>query len=213
MPRPNDLAERRPDRRRAALLQAAAALRAHTVEQAFGRCLELSLNLAQAAAASGIEVELVLWSVTGDPHFLDHWAVRVDARHVVDPSRVQVNGRIALLHAAADYPPNCVRMRRDPASLLLPLYANRPTGCDGKLSQRFLWALRWRLFRYDAGRGPVLHSFHRLTRALLSTLKFCLYDSARRLRNRLESRRNLLIAGRAIAGQPRRASLHPLIRN
>jgi hypothetical protein len=182
------------------LLQAATALRAHTVEQAFGRCLELSLNLAQAAQASGIEVELVLWSVTGDRHFLDHWAVRVDGQQVIDPTRVQVDGRIALLHAAADYPPNYVRMRRYPAELLLPLYSARSVGRDGKLSQSFLWALRWRLFRYDVGRGPVLHSFHRLTHAVLSTLKFFLCDSARRMRDRLESRRDAIVTRRAIAG-------------
>ncbi len=193
------------------MLQAATALRAQTVEQAFGRCLELSLNLARAAAASGIEVELVLWSVTGDPHFLDHWAVRLDGHHVIDPTRVQVDGRTALLHAACDYPPNYVRMRRYPASLLLPLYANRPTGGNGKLSQSFLWALRWRLFRYDIGRGPAFHSFQRVTHALLSTLKFCLYDLARR-RNRLESRRNALVASRAIDCGPPRASPQSLAR-
>ena len=206
MPRPKPPAKRQPERRRTALLQAATALRAHTVDEAFGRCLELSLNLAQAAHASGIEVELVLWSVTGDPHFLDHWAVRVDGQHVIDPTRVQVDGRIALLHAAADYPPNYVRMRRYPARLLLPLYASHPSGQDGKLSQSFLWSLRWRLFRYDLGRGPALHSVHRLTHALLSTAKFCFYDSARRLRGRLESRHNALVASRAMNGQPVRAA-------
>ncbi len=194
MPRTHPPAKRQSERRRAALLQAASALHALTVDEAFGRCLELSLSLAQAAHASGIEVELVLWSVTGDPHFLDHWAVRIDGNHVIDPTRVQVDGRIALLHAAADYPPNYVRMRRYPANLLLPLYVNRAVGRDGRLSQRFLWALRWRLFRYDIGRGPVLHSFHRATHALLSTAKFCLYDTARRLRDRLESRRKALVA-------------------
>jgi hypothetical protein len=108
------------DIHKARVLALARPLRAASRAEASGRCLVLSLQLAeQVRAASGKDVELVRWRVLDDPHFRDHWAVWLDEQTVVDPTRVQVDGLTDLAFAADSYPANYVDIHRYPAAMLL----------------------------------------------------------------------------------------------
>ena len=123
-------------------------------EAAAGRCLALSLELAsEALREHGLQLELVTWRVRGDPTYADHWAVQLDDDHVVDLTRVQVDGSTRLVSPLDDYPRHYVRRRVYPARLLLGAYGE-PGAADGALlSPRFMWGCRMRLLRFDFGRA------------------------------------------------------------
>ena len=138
---------------REAVIRLAKALRAGHPQEASGRCLFLSLEMAKAALARGMDLDLVVWSVVGDPQFLDHWAVAISDTKVIDLTRVQVDGKTGLLYDIGAYPGNFVRRRHYPASLLTPaLAANRPSP-DGQCGARFLCTVRWRMFKHDLRRS------------------------------------------------------------
>ena len=117
---------------------------------AAGRCLSLSLEVALAARAQlGIDVQLVTWHVVGDPTYIDHWAVLLDDQTVIDPTRVQVDGRRRLLSPLADYPGHFSNRRVYPASLLLDAYAESETRGGTRLTNSFLWTCGTRQLRFD----------------------------------------------------------------
>ncbi len=111
----------------------------------------MSLDFAQAAKElHGIEVELVKWQVSGDPAYVDHWAVRLTADMVIDLTRVQVDGQKALTASLAEYPAHYRSPTVYPAALLFDAYAASPVQPDSRLTNAFLWTSGKRLLRWPA---------------------------------------------------------------
>lgn len=136
--------------RRAVLLGLARRCRVVDARSAAGRCLGASLDLALAAHRRGLAVDLVRWTVQGDPDYADHWAVRLDARHVLDLTRVQVDGSTRLVVEADDYPRHFVDRREYPAALFLHDYAASGEAQREVLSAAIMLRMARRMFRYDA---------------------------------------------------------------
>ena len=134
------------------VLNLARRMRAPDRESALGRCLVLSLQLAEAAqVAQCTDLQLVRWRVLDDDQFRDHWAVWLDPETVVDLTRIQVDGRCQVLGPASGYPPNYVEPRRYPARLLLQGHCSSAASAKhGVMRRRYLLALAWRMLEHDA---------------------------------------------------------------
>ena len=85
------------------LLRLAASTAIRSPDLAYGQCLMTTLEL--ACLARDVEgLSLLRWRVTKDPDFHEHWALRFSADDVLDPTRVQVDGKRAVVKAIASYP-------------------------------------------------------------------------------------------------------------
>ena len=135
------------------LLQIAKPFHVTTYREAFGRCFAATLGIADSARRHGIKVELVRWQVVGDRDFCDHWVVACDDGTVIDPTRVQVDGRTDLLQPIAGYPRQFRNLRRYPAELLLPLYAQLADAQEPHIPLRFMWRIGIALVRHDMRRA------------------------------------------------------------
>ena len=137
------------------LVTLARSFRAARVADARGQCLARSLDLALAAREQfGLELELVRWTVVGDPDFLDHWAVRLDATRTIDPTRVQVDGRRTLVGEIDAYPARFQRPRSYPAALLASAYQRSLSSTvDQRFTNAFARTCGVRLLRHDLGRA------------------------------------------------------------
>ena len=178
----------------ARVLALARPLRATSLAVATGRCLVLSLQLAEHAQASlGIDLELVRWRVVGDPQFRDHWAVWLDDQTVVDPTRVQIDGRTQLAGPASAYPNNFIGLRRYPASLLLQDLQGATHTCpSGVFPCRHLRGFARRILRHDLQRAWSQRQPRAGASALLDFLQFSLWLTLRELRSSLRQRAELL---------------------
>lgn len=183
----------KPRRSQAAFLKVAKKLRADSLEEASGRCLYLSLEMAKVAQARRLEVDLVVWSVAGDPNFLDHWAVAISPNQVIDLTRVQVDGLTGLLYDIDDYPANFLRRRRYPASALLPALAGQGQASEGQFDAGFVWRVRWLMFRHDLRRSRLLRRAAIGWTSSLSLAKFGVLHTARRVEGTLQARRDTLV--------------------
>ena len=78
------------------LLRLAASKALRSPNQAHGQCLMTSLELAHSAR--DIEgLTLLRWRVKKDPDFHEHWALRLSGDDAIDPTRVQVDGKRAVV--------------------------------------------------------------------------------------------------------------------
>jgi hypothetical protein len=155
------------------LLRIAQALRARTPAQAKGFCYASSMEFSLAARHEGLHANVVVWSVRGDPDFLEHWAVLLGKDQVVDLTRQQVDGRSGVSFHVDDYPSNFVRRRVYPAQLFLPGYEAKLStleGPRGQLSVGQLCQWRWLMLRHDC-RGNALTQLPRIAHAGASLLK------------------------------------------
>jgi hypothetical protein len=126
-------------------------LRITDLDQATGRCLAVSLQLAlEAHRRDGTEVNLVKWRVNDDPAYIDHWAVQFDDGRVLDLTRVQVDGTHEPVCSIDDYPAHYTHRRIYPASLLRDAYIEGGESTGQRLSNGFLWARGLALFCFDA---------------------------------------------------------------
>jgi hypothetical protein len=125
-------------------------LRMMRKDEAAGRCLSASLDLAdQAQRKHGAALQLVKWRVVGDPDYVDHWAVLRSNDSVWDLTRVQVDGLRELVHGLGSYPANFQRQQVVPAALFLDAYRAATThSISSRLPSRFLWHCGVSLLRY-----------------------------------------------------------------
>jgi hypothetical protein len=132
------------------LVSLAERLQLTTPEEAAGHCLSVSLDFALAARQFyGVESRLVKWTVVGDRHYVDHWAVLLDDEHVLDMTHVQVDGRNTLVARIDSFPANFRMPRVYPAELLTGSYLESQEQGTGRFTSRFLWTCGARLFRHD----------------------------------------------------------------
>jgi hypothetical protein len=183
---------RRRRRRVNLIVRLAGRLRADTARLARGRCLALSLELCRQAQAQGIALRLVVWSVAGDPHYCDHWAVLLEDGSVLDLTRVQVDGSPRLIHELHAYPATYRRPRVYPAAGLLPTYERFRCGTRGQLPQAFLYATRWLLLQHDVCDVLKFQGLARVVHSTLSLARFCATQALGAWRTRLLQRRQAL---------------------
>lgn len=174
------------------LLRQAERLRVTSAQAAAGRCMALSLELCLLARENGVPAELVVWQVHKDPNFAEHWAVAVGEGLILDPTRVQVDGRTRLRHAWSDYPASFTGVRTYPASLLLPGF-DSGAGTGQRVPPSFMWTVRWRLLRHDLAQARQARRLGAMASALLSAGKFALVYPLDLAKARLERRRNDLL--------------------
>ncbi len=124
-----------------------------TPQEAFGRCFAAALGIADSAYHHGIKVELVRWQVVGDRDFCDHWALVCGEGTVIDPTRVQVDGKTDLVQPMASYPRHYRNPRRYPAELLLPMFAQLAVEEEQRIPLRFMWGSGIALVRHDMRRA------------------------------------------------------------
>lgn len=136
------------------LLSFAYAIQATSRKEAQGRCLGASLELAAFAHDLGFSPRLVMWKVSGDPAYRDHWAVAVQPDLVMDPTRVQVDGLTDVLHTSDSYPAHYAPPRWYVYAEVVPNVLDT-TKSGRRFSGRFMWTLRWRVFLQEwyAARG------------------------------------------------------------
>ncbi len=170
------------------LIAIARRLQLRDADGAFGRCLSTVLEVAALAEARRIEVDLVRWRVHDDPHFADHWALRLDAGRVIDPTRVQVDGQHRLICAVDDYPPNYRRPTAYPARLLLPLRHGLDAEVAPRIPERLLFGGALRLFGFDIGRSLRCRSPIVAARATYGLARQLLVSGVALVRRRLEQR-------------------------
>ena len=182
------LSHRRLDR----LLKVARALHVDTSEDARGRCLSLSLELAWMASRQGTAVNLVTWRVNDDDHFFDHWAVVIGKSKVIDLTRVQVDGRKELIHDLTNYPANFVCPRFYPAALLLPEYDKSRGNNTYRLPPRFVWKMRKSILGQELGHALHRRRFLHGVQAVLEFGRFCLVHSLDHWLGRVQARRDKL---------------------
>lgn len=181
------------------LISLAERLQLRTPEEAAGHCLSVSLDFALAAKQFyGLDSQLIKWSVVGDRHYVDHWAVMLDDQRVLDMTHVQVDGRKTLVARVSSYPANFRDPRVYPAELLTGAYLESQEHGTGRFTSRFLWTCGVRLFRHDAkaafeardlgGLGVALRQGRQfLGLFLMGCLKRWLEGRARHLMSRLHS--------------------------
>jgi hypothetical protein len=177
------------------LARIAQALRARTAAQAKGHCFSSSMEFCLAARNENVNAELVVWSVKGDPDFLEHWAVKLSKDQIVDLTRMQVDGRSGVHFALDDYPANFVRRRIYPAHLFLPAYEAQLAQEEGprrqlSLAQLLHW--RWQMLLHDCRAGQDLQ-IRRVAHAAASCLKLALMGSLNHVAQALRARRERLL--------------------
>ncbi len=183
------------DLQRQRLLKLARPLRAMTSEDAAGRCLALSLDIALLARARlKVDLELVRWQVRDDPDYIEHWAVALGDGEVLDPTRAQVDGQTTLTSALGSYPANFVAQRQYPASLLLDLYQPCTDGPPAeRLPARVLVACALRICRHDLRLAWRQRSARFAVRTLLQAWTFASVFTLNCLSRGLEARATRLI--------------------
>lgn len=175
------------------LIRKARRLRITKLADARGRCFALSLEVAALASRLGLDLQLIVWRVVGDPDFVEHWAVALDGSRVIDPTRVQVDGLTDLVCPIRSYPKNYVRPRVYPSALLLRGCDVSRSDTDGRFFAEFLWAARWRLFGYDVRRHFRLKRLQGSAEVVTSMLRFCATAPIAKIQSRLETRKTLLV--------------------
>jgi hypothetical protein len=178
------------------LLRMAQALRARTPAQARGFCYASTMEFSLAARQEGLHADVVVWSVRGDPDFLEHWAVLLGKDQVIDLTRQQVDGRHGVSFHIDDYPANFVRRRAYPAHLFLPGYQAQLSILEGprcELSASQLCHWRWLMLRHDCC-GNVLLRLPRIAHAAASLLKVMVVGALRGSVLALRQRRDRLMS-------------------
>ncbi len=176
------------------LMRAAAALRARNLADASGSCLAISLDFCRVACRQGVSADLVVWSVAGDKHYRDHWAVLLGQGLVIDLTRLQVDGSREMLHALDSYPSHYKRPRSYPAALLLPS-CEAPSGAPaGPLRLGVHQTLRRLMLLHDLSRARSLSDLCRVGHSALSWAKSALVCAVLDLARRMEHRHRELHA-------------------
>lgn len=186
-----------------------------TAEEAAGHCLSVSLDFALAARQFyGLESRLVKWTVVGDRHYVDHWAVLLDDEHVLDMTHVQVDGRNTLVASIDSYPAHFRMARTYPAELLTDAYIESQEHGTGRFTSRFLWTCGARLFAHDLQAAFVSRELSNFGMALRQGAQFLglflmgcmtrwLEARARRLMRRLHDHPGVHMTVRAKPAPPR----------
>lgn len=155
------------------LVSLARAFQIREAAEAAGRCLGATLDVAlEAQARLGLDVNLIRWRVVADPHYMDHWAILLDDGRVLDPTRVQVDGKRLLVGPAQDYPPHFVDARVYPASMLAGRYRKAHRCPDGRLGSGFMWSCAVSLLAHDLRAAARHHDAGAAAVALRSGLLF-----------------------------------------
>jgi len=177
------------------LLSLAERMQLTTREEAAGHCLSVSLDFALAARQFyGEESRLIKWTVVGDPHYVDHWAVLLDDERVLDMTHVQVDGRRRLVSRIDSYPSNFCNARVYPAELLTGAYMESQGHETGRFTNRFIWTCGARLFRHDVTAALAAHHLHGLRVALGEGWRFLRLFLLGCMRRWLERRARQLVS-------------------
>jgi len=121
--------------------------------QASGECFSTTMCFAWHVSNYGQQVEVVRWRLVGED-FSDHWAVVLSDDHVIDFTRVQVDGHTALFWKTSTYPASYIAPRRYPASLLLPSFKQEEPLPTGRYSRGYLAYVKATLAAFDDVRYP-----------------------------------------------------------
>lgn len=178
------------DLRTERILAIARPLQVGTADTSAGRCLAMSLELANRVhQKTGRYLPLVRWRVKGDPQYCEHWAVLLDEAHVIDLTRMQVDGQRRLVGPTADYPPHYVQRSTYPSSLLLPGFgSSEAKDRPGRLSGRFLWQSARRILGYDLRLAVETKSPAKLINTISTAVSFAAWLLLRNARLVLERR-------------------------
>lgn len=157
---------------------------AKTLRQAEGACLARTMYLVETLPDSlRSQVQLVTWTVCGDPNYRDHWALVWQGAKVLDLTRLQVDGRLGVCFDLDDYPPNFQDRRLYPLSVV-PLL-NLSQIHTRRLPMRFVLDLRFRMLQVDLGHYRALGQWAPWTRRVLEEVRYSgvqvLYRARRRL--------------------------------
>lgn len=169
------------------LLSYAGSLQALNPEEAQGRCLGASLELAAFAYKLGFAPRLVMWRVLNDPSYHDHWAVAVQPGRVIDPTHVQVDGSSDVLQALQSYPVNYAAPRFYLYAEVVP-QAWTTTRSGRRFSWRFMGTLRWRIFAHEWRTARATRDRSHLGFALAMLWQFVTRYPLHHLQKSLESR-------------------------
>jgi hypothetical protein len=122
-------------------------------DRARGLCFQASADLGLAVRAQGLldAPQIVRWIVKRELGFREHWALGVDADWVLDPTAVQVDGRVEPLRQIAGYPAHYVGMRRYPLALVERFMLEHRVPDRETYSRRALFGLHLAFCRYDLG--------------------------------------------------------------
>ena len=183
------LAELDDDTRRR-LVDAANSVAIRSAGEAGGKCFVSTMEFALACSlAKAPDLQLVRWTVKGDPDFCEHWSLAISDKEVIDLTRVQVDGNTAVLHHIDSYPHNYRQMTRYPASAVLTAHPFTWHGTDECARKRAALAVRWAMFRHDLRTLPTMRAVGRGLREYTQYLRYAI--TAKLLQN-LEARRDML---------------------
>lgn len=123
-----------------------------------------------------------------DTFYVDHWAVRLDSHHVIDPTRVQVDGKRQLVSLVDHYPDNYADRRSYPATLHLVGAAAALETTDRRLPSFFRWGCGIRCFRHDAGKAIRSHAWRSTATSVVELARFVVSFTISTLTDALEKR-------------------------
>ena len=170
------------------LLRLAASKAIHSPGKAYGQCLMTTLEL--ACAARDIEgLSLLRWQVTKDPDFHEHWALRFSVDDALDPTRIQVDGKRAVVKAIASYPANYFLGGEYPLNVFLK---SPDAGAQERRILKEPGALRWSIHRHDVASAAGVKKAGMLFVGLFRFAHFLINVKIGESGRRMEARRQKL---------------------
>ena len=168
------------------LLWLAAGKAIRSSNQAHGQCLMMSLQLAHSAR--DIEgLSLLRWRVKNDPDFHEHWALRLSGDDAIDPTRVQVDGKRAVVKSIASYPATYFLAGEYPLEIFL---TNPDAGAQQLRMHKKPVPMRWSMHRHDVavatGVNKAAVLFTGLVRFTHFLANFCIGELRRGMQSRQE---------------------------
>lgn len=134
-------------------------------------------------------LSLLRWRVTKDPDFHEHWALRFSADDVLDPTRVQVDGKRAVVKAIASYPATYFLGGEYPLNVFLksPVASARASRTLKEPA-----ALRWSIHRHDVASATGIEKAGMLFVGLFRFAHFLMNFGIGKSRRRMLARRQKL---------------------
>ncbi|MET3109403.1 hypothetical protein AAKU58_004255 [Oxalobacteraceae bacterium GrIS 1.18] len=156
------------------LIKAARRLRATSVKEASGTCLTASLEFCLIAKEHDFPVELVMWHVSNDRDFCDHWAVRINQPEVVDLTYIQVSNKASseVVFELTDYPVNYSTPRFYKTAPLLDEYSFFRNASSGKMPSTLIKNIRSLMLKQDLSKVNHFGSLAGVSTALFSYCRF-----------------------------------------
>lgn len=170
------------------LLRLAASKAIRSPNQAHGQCLMTSLEL--AVAARDIEgLSLLRWRVKNDPDFHEHWALRLSGDEAIDPTRVQVDGKRAVVKSIATYPATYFLAGEYPLTIFLTAPV---TGAKQLRIYKRPVPMRWSMHRHDVTVATGINKAGVFLAGVLRFTHFLATFGIGELRRRMRSRHQTL---------------------